>query len=39
MYVPPVLALVVLIRVMAGALPLLTRRNRAKDPPTPRRSK
>jgi virulence factor Mce-like protein len=30
-YVPPVLALLVLIRVMAGAVPFLSRRRRAKD--------
>ncbi|HEY7484201.1 MAG TPA: MCE family protein [Streptosporangiaceae bacterium] len=30
-YVPPVLALLVLIRVLVGAVPVLSRRNRAKD--------
>jgi phospholipid/cholesterol/gamma-HCH transport system substrate-binding protein len=30
-YVPPVLALLVLIRVIAGAVPVLTRRTRTKD--------
>jgi phospholipid/cholesterol/gamma-HCH transport system substrate-binding protein len=30
-YVPPALALLVLVRVLAGAVPLLTRRRRTKD--------
>lgn len=39
-YLPPVLALMVLVRVMAGAVPVLARRRRTKDrPPSPRSSK
>jgi hypothetical protein len=30
-YLPPALALLVLLRVIAGAVPALSRRNRTKD--------